>query len=110
GQYSVDKLMNEFQLAPVQDMIIEDFTSDGKLDVLIAGNWYVSEIETPRADNGTGWIFENKGNRKFKPVYYPRSGFFASKDVRKLALLQGNKGKTILVANNNDDTQSFIID
>ncbi|MEL6650259.1 MAG: VCBS repeat-containing protein, partial [Bacteroidota bacterium] len=54
GQYVRHLLPREAQLAPINDILIRDVDTDGKLDLIVAGNLFVSEIETPRADAGIG--------------------------------------------------------
>ncbi|MCH8330906.1 MAG: hypothetical protein IH946_05930 [Bacteroidetes bacterium] len=83
-----------------------DFNGDGNTDLLIAGNFYVSEVETGRADAGTGLLLLGDGSGKFSVLNYIESGFKADKDVRNLAVIKGADGQDIiLVANNNDRLQ-----
>lgn len=106
-EFEIEKLPGQAQLAPIQDFLIQDFDKDNDLDILMAGNWYVSEIETPRADAGTGLLLINNEN-KFSPQSVPQSGFFANKDARKLAYIScGKKSPLVVVANNNSRVQIF---
>ena len=91
-------------------IIIEDFNGDGNEDVLLAGNFYVSEVETGRADAGIGLYLKGNGKGNFTPVKVRESGFFADRDVRDLALIKNydDSGYSILVANNNDKMQIFL--
>jgi hypothetical protein len=108
-EFDIQGLPYETQFAPIQDIICTDVNNDGKLDIIGAGNWYVSEVETPRADAGTGFILLNMGNEEFKFLKNVNSGFFANKDVRKLELIHlPNNKKGIIVGNNNDAFQFFI--
>ena len=108
GSMKTQELPPLAQMAPIQDIIIHDFDKDSDLDLLVAGNWYVSEVETPRADAGTGLLLTNDGNNQFKAESVTESGFFANKDVRNMALIKSESGSPlILVANNNDKVQMF---
>ena len=91
-------------------ILIEDFDDDGNMDLLMAGNFYVSEVETGRADAGIGSFMRGDGEGGFDPVKVTQSGFFASKDVRDMKLLNLQNGqRLVLVANNNDKCQVFRI-
>ena len=95
------------QLAPVQDFIVRDFDKDNDLDILLAGNWHVSEVETPRADAGVGLLLENN-NGEFMPRSVGESGFFDNMDVRDMAYVNcGEEAPLIIVANNNAPVQVF---
>jgi hypothetical protein len=105
--FDIQKLPARAQLAPIQDFLIQDFDQDNDLDILMAGNWYVSEVETPRADSGTGLLLTNNENQ-FSAQPIPQSGFFANRDARKLAYIScGRKYPLVIVANNNSEIQIF---
>jgi hypothetical protein len=108
GTFSMKALPARIQFAPVQAILAHDFTGDGKKDLLLAGNWFVAEVETGRADAGIGMLLEQKENGQFVPVLPQESGFFARNDVRDLALVKGPNGSvTVLVSNNDGPLQVF---
>ncbi|WP_298531668.1 VCBS repeat-containing protein [uncultured Algibacter sp.] len=101
-KFILHALPNEVQLSSINQIIVQDFNSDGNLDAIVAGNLYGSEIETPRNDSGTGVYLSGQGNGTFKALSIEESGFYAPKDVKDMALIKvGNKQK-VIVANNND--------
>ncbi|MCH8903829.1 MAG: VCBS repeat-containing protein, partial [Bacteroidetes bacterium] len=109
GNFTISSLPLEAQFSTVFGILVEDFNSDGNLDVLVAGNFYVSEVETGRADAGIGLFMSGNNNGDFKPATVLSSGFFAPHDTRDLALLNTNRiGEyLILVANNNYKLQVY---
>ena len=107
GSFRVRELPNETQLSNVNDTTIFDFNNDGKLDVLAVGNLFVSEIETPRNDASNGLLLLGDGKGAFKPVPSHKSGFFARKDAKKIGMLKNKGNSIIVVANNNDSIQFF---
>ncbi len=108
GRYVLERLPAEAQYAPIFGITARDFDGDGLVDLLVAGNFFVSEVETGRADAGTGLFLRGKGDGTFAPVGSRLSGFVADRDVRDMAALRGASGETlILVANNNDRLQVF---
>ena len=109
GQFKMYPLPVEAQLSNINDILIDDFNQDGKLDALLAGNLFVSEIETPRNDAGYGLLLLGDGAGGFNPVNSKESGFFAPGDVKSMAALKGKDKQFILVGNNNDFSQMFIV-
>ncbi|MCH8904189.1 MAG: VCBS repeat-containing protein [Bacteroidetes bacterium] len=107
GEFGITALPVRAQFSTVYGIIAGDFTDNGKIDLVIAGNFYVSEVETGRADASIGLILEGNGDGSFKPLTAKESGFFADLDVRDLAIINDNGGRMILVANNNDKMQIF---
>ncbi len=96
------------QVSSTNSIIIEDFDLDGNKDLLLSGNLYTSEIETPRNDAGIGLFLHGNGKGDFEEVPVTKSGFFAphdAKDMKKIKI--GNKNG-ILVGNNNHYLQAFI--
>ena len=109
GKYTPQPLPKLAQVAPVNQLIFEDFTGDGIMDLLIAGNMYQTEVETPRYDAGVGLLLEADGKGNFNPVQPWRSGFNASFDVKDMALVQTSRAGEpfIVVANNDGPVQVF---
>ncbi len=109
GVFSAMPLPKAAQMAPIQDIVFQDLNSDEKMDIIVAGNWFMAEIETPRADNGTGLVLMNQGDRQFQAMSVMESGLFANKDVRGLAWLDCGKSKDplLVVANSNSAAQVF---
>ncbi len=108
GKFTARNLPNLAQISPIQQIIAEDFNGDGNTDLLIAGNMYEAEVETPRYDAGNGLLISGDGKGGFKPMAVAESGFFTPKNVKDLAILRTVNGqKLILAANNNDALQAF---
>jgi hypothetical protein len=109
GLFEIHVLPNEIQLSPINDILIEDFNRDGKLDILAAGNMYSVEVVTPRFDAGVGVLLKGDGRGAFEAVPAMESGFFAPGDVKSLCMLTlgSDKEKLILVGNNNGVLQVF---
>jgi hypothetical protein len=106
-EFKISKLPINAQFSNVNDMVVEDFNSDGNLDVLLVGNLFVSEIETTRNDAGTGLVLLGDGKNKFRPLNYFESGFFCKNDAKKVKLLNDGSQKLLFVANNNNVLQVF---
>ncbi len=90
-------------------IIAHDVDGDGNLDLLVAGNLYESEPNTPRADAGNGLWLKGDGHGHFTPVPPGESGFLAPLDVTGLALIKTPAGSAVLVANHGDSLRAFAI-
>jgi hypothetical protein len=111
GRFSASALPNPAQIAPIKGIVVHDVDGDGHLDLIVAGNLYDAEPNTPRADAGNGlWLRGEIGGRgHFTPVPPIESGFLAPLNVSGLALINTPTGKAVLVANTGDSLQVFAI-
>ncbi len=107
GKFKSIPLPNLAQLSSVNGILIDDFDNDGHSDLVIAGNLYESEVETPRNDAGMGLFLKGDDDGRFKAVGVYQGGFFAKGDVKAIRLIRlGKKEKrAVLVAKNDDYLQ-----
>ncbi|MCD4734663.1 MAG: VCBS repeat-containing protein, partial [Bacteroidales bacterium] len=109
GRFELHALPVRAQLSSINDIIIEDFNTDGHPDVLVAGNLYGSEIRTPRNDAGVGLLLAGDGKGEFTAITNQETGFFVPYNVKSMTFLSTPEGKMILVGCNNDSLQVFKI-
>ena len=109
GKFTPSPLPNLAQIAPIRGIIAHDVDDDGHLDLVVAGNLYDTEPNTPRADAGTGLWLRGDGRGNFAPVSSRESGFLAPLNVAALALVRTATGNAVLVANTGDSLQAFAI-
>lgn len=96
------------QVSPVFGILAYDFNKDGNIDILMAGNKYGMEVETNRCDAGNGIFLAGDGKGNFTWVENTKSGFWAMKEVRDMALLQAPDGNIkVIISNNNDKLQVY---
>ncbi len=100
GRFDFRPLPNLAQVSSVNNILIKDYDGDGHQDLLISGNLYQSEIETPRNDAGIGLFLRGNGKGEFVPVPLTESGFFAPHDAKDMASIQVGDREIIIVANN----------
>jgi enediyne biosynthesis protein E4 len=108
GKFSATALPNLVQIAPVKAILVSDVDGDGRLDLIVAGNLYEAEPNTPRADAGNGLWLRGDGKGLFAAVPPYRSGFLAPGDVSGLTLVNTAKGK-VIIATSADSLQAFAI-
>ncbi len=110
GKFVQHELPNVAQFAPVNDIDVDDYNADGKLDILLVGNSSTPDVETGRYDAGNGTLLLGQGNGQFKYLPNRESGFWATKEARDLAKVKLANGKTLfLIANNNDVLEGYVL-
>lgn len=101
GVMKATKLPMEFQLSSYNKAIPYDINKDGNLDIVMAGNIFDSEAETPRADGEYGTIALGDGAGHFKKCSYESSGLYIPYETRDIDILRINEQVYFLFANNN---------
>ena len=111
GNFKITPLPQLAQLSNINNIIAHDFDGDENLDLLISGNLYASEIETPRNDAGMGLYLKGDGSGDFQAVPLIESGFFAPHDAKDMKLIRVGPDKTplVLVANNQFYLQAIAV-
>jgi hypothetical protein len=107
GNFEFQPLSIEAQFSAVNDILIGDYNNDNKLDILIAGNMYGTEVRTPRNDAGIGLFLSGDGKGKFQPMISSESGFFVPYDVKSMAEIKTGSSSCILVGCNDDYLRIF---
>jgi hypothetical protein len=95
------------QFSSVNSIIVEDFNGDENLDVLLSGNLYQSEVETPRNDAGYGVLLEGNGKGQFTSRFPYESGLFVKGDVKNAIIVNtsSNDRKRIIFGKNDGFVQ-----
>jgi enediyne biosynthesis protein E4 len=109
GVFRASALPTLAQISPIRGIIPHDVDADGHLDLVVAGNLYDTEPNTPRADAGNGLWLRGDGRGHFAPLPSRESGFLAPLNVSGLALIGTRARKALLVANTGDSLQTFSI-
>ena len=107
--FTLTPLPEAAQVAPIRGIALHDVDGDGRVDLLVAGNLYGAEANTPRADAGNGLWLRGDGSGGFTPVAPRTSGFLAPGDVSGLALVKTTTGVGVLLANAGDSLRAFSI-
>ena len=97
-KFKIIPLNNMAQLSCINKSLIYDFDKDGHKDILIAGNMYHSEIETPRNDASIGLLLSGKNN--FQAISSLESNFIASGNVKDMATIRIGADLFVIVAKN----------
>ncbi len=110
NKWELKKLPVSAQIAPIQGAVVSDYNNDGHLDLIVAGNNFVTEVETTPYDSGKGLFLKGRGDGTFEPVYTDKSGIFLPGDVRELLpiKLSSDGIRGVLVAENNGRVRILI--
>lgn len=107
GHFDMNALPNEAQVSSVNDILVIDLNQDGNKDLVLAGNLFPAEVETPRNDAGIGLVLLGDGNNNFEPVPAISSGLVVPYDVKCMVLLPSNKPNRIIFGVNDGPVQIY---
>lgn len=110
GTFAQHPLPHLAQVSAINQIIVDDFNSDGHLDALIAGNLHASEVETPRNDASNGLLLNGDGKGNFITVSALESGFYAPGDVKDMEKINIKGKQHIIVAKNSEYLQFIAIE
>ncbi|TXD47872.1 VCBS repeat-containing protein [Polaribacter sp. IC073] len=103
GKFEFNPLENRAQLSSVNKILINDFNNDAVKDILLLGNLFGSEVETPRNDSNYGFLLQGNLNKEFEFISNQESNLWAGGDVKDAAFIKVGASKAILVARNNGE-------
>ncbi len=95
----------EAQISSINKIVVDDYDNDSNLDVVVVGNLYSSEVETPRNDASNGLLLKGNGQGSFKAIRALESGLYAPGDVKDMAKIIVNGKEHLLLSKNSDYLQ-----
>lgn len=100
GRFKLIPLPKACQVAPINDILIDDFDGDGQLDAVMVGNDFSSETHYGKYDALTGIFL--KGNGSFFDIVPSRfSGFYVPKQAHHIIKVKDQTNRTLLIASQN---------
>src|SRR5438552_7743137 len=102
GSFTLVPLPREAQIAPVYGILSGDFDHDGKLDLLLAGNFDGVQPAIGSMHASYGLLLRGDGHGGFTPLRATASGFFVPGQARDIQRLRTRAGALYVVARNND--------
>ena len=101
GSFKISSLPMECQVAPVNDILLEDYNGDGFMDAFLGGNDYSSESNYGRHDAFTGGVLKG-GPQGFEWIPSRKSGFYVPGQSNSLIVLEDTTGRKLIVASQNN--------
>ena len=105
GRFYPRPLPQLAQVSNINKLVVKDFNDDGHLDVVLAGNLYNAEVETPRNDASFGLYLIGDGKGNFEAQSQLESGLTIVGEVKDMELLSTKNSSLLLVAKNNAPMQ-----
>ncbi|HEX9513018.1 MAG TPA: VCBS repeat-containing protein [Puia sp.] len=101
GRFTLSPMPAEAQLSVINGMVAADFDGDGKLDLVMNGNDYGTEVSAGRYDALNGLYLRGDGRGGFAALSILESGLFIPGNGKALVQLRGAGGKCLLAAGQN---------
>ena len=95
-------LLFVFIFIEIKRSIRSDIDKDGYKDIIVSGNMYNSEVETPRNDGSVGVYLKFTPDSGFEAVSTQKSGLFINGDVKDMEFITLNNTDYIISAKNDD--------
>ena len=104
GKMKMHQLPNEAQFSSINQFQVFDYNGDKYPDVLVGGNLYGSEVETPRNDAGLGLVLTGS-SKGFTSVPSKENKLFIEGEIKaiKPIKLASKNSKCFLIAINNNE-------
>jgi len=98
------------QLAPINDILSEDFNHDGNIDLLLSMNDYATEINMGWSEGSNGLMLLGDGKGTFSSLDVSTSGFYQPGDGRGINIRENENGnKVITIGQNNGEIKQYKI-
>ena len=108
GKFLAKPFGNQVQLSSINDILVDDINGDGIMDLMMAGNLFYSEVETPRNDAGYGNLLLGTKSGGFDEIKPQQSGYFGEDEMKNIRAIKiGNKFTAYLVARNLGDLKMY---
>ncbi len=108
GRFVVQALSSWAQISSANVILVEDFNGDAFLDLVLLGNLYGSEVETPRNDASHGLFMQGDGSGNFLALHPSESGLFVPGETKNAAVLRLAGGqRSVIIAKNQGLVQLF---
>ena len=106
--FKVNKLPELAQTIPILSSETYDINKDGYEDIIVAGNIYNTEVETPRLDNQFAVVLLSNKIDNYKAIGPENTGLYTNGNTKSIKMV-GDNNPLLIIANNNGNSETFII-
>jgi len=97
----------EAQLFPVLSILTKDLNLDGHNDLILAGNIYETEVETPRLDAHSGLVLFSDKKGYYSVINPYLSGIYLKGNVKAIGMLNAGSNSLLFALTNNGKVQLY---
>ena len=108
GTFTLKPLPVEAQFSPVYASVARDFDGDGKIDLLLGGNFLGAPPILGRSDASYGLLLHGLGDGTFTAIDMAASGVMIRGEVRHMQPVKRADGHTTIVVARNNDKLAFL--
>jgi hypothetical protein len=108
GKFEKKPLPAAAQLSVVYGLSARDYDGDGKMDILLGGNFYESKPEVGIYDGSYGLLLKGDGKGDFVSIPAEQSGINIKGAVRDIKTVKVGKKKIIIIARNNESPEIIL--
>ena len=108
-QFEKIPLPVEAQQFPVMAIKTLDVNGDGLEDLILGGNIYETEVETPRLDAISGVVLISDTEKGYYALPQAKTGLYLRGNVKDMELVQLGEKKLLWVARNNENSLLYKI-
>ncbi len=101
GKFEKQYLPIEAQLFPLLTSSCLDLNDDGYEDIIIGGNIYETEVETPRLDAISGLVLLSNQKDGYNPLSFSKSSIYLKGNVKDIEVINTG-GKNLLLTTQNN--------
>ena len=101
------KLPDLAQTIPILTSDVFDYNKDGYEDIIISGNIYNTEVETPRLDNPFALVLLSNKKNGYECLSPNATGLYTTGNTKSVRIL--NDPKVLIIGNNSESMESFLI-
>ena len=101
GKFEKQILPIEAQLFPALDITTVDLDDDGFEDIVLSGNIYETEVETPRLDAISGLVLLSDGKSSYSALPYWKTGLYLNGNVKSAEIINLGNDKLFINTVNN---------
>ena len=104
--FEMNKLPELAQTIPILSSEKYDINNDGYEDIIVGGNIYNTEVETPRLDNQFAIVLLSNKIDNYTAIGPERSGLYTNGNTKSIKLIK-NKRPMLIIGNNNGNSEIF---
>ena len=108
GNFEQHYLPIEAQFIPNLSYTFFDINRDGFEDVIIGGNIYDTEVETPRLDSFSGVVMLSNQKDGYTTVAPDKTNLRINGDIKDLEIIKTRQNTFLFATQNNGNLQSFL--